>query len=129
MNSTSVDIKDIIDADSSIGTDVYVGKIPSSPDNCTVIFDSGGRPSMLTYNEEEKLEYPSIQVYVRNNDYRTAMGVASSIISRLHGRANETWNGTYYALIKHLNGPMFLEWDDNQRVIIVSNFNVMRREV
>ena len=129
MNAASVDLKSILDSVSDLGAEVFVGKIPTTPDNLAVLFDTGGKPSMLTYNKEEKLEYPSVQVLVRNNDYRTAMGVINSIIALLHGRADETWNGAYYALIQHQNGPMFLEWDKSQRVSLIANFSIMRREV
>lgn len=130
MKAPSEDIKDILLAESSMslsfGQDLFVGLQPESPDNITSIFDTIGRPPQLTM-DVAKLENPSIAIQVRSNDYQTGYALAEQIKDALHGRANETWNGTLYMVIYCVSGPFVLNWDENRRVIFSINFNVMRR--
>jgi len=53
--------------------------------------------------------------------------LAQEIMISLHGRAQETWNGTLYSVIEHISGPGLLDWDGNNRVRLVINFNLQRR--
>lgn len=131
MNAPSVDIKDILLDDSSLGltfgTDLFIGKEPSTPNNTVTIYDTPGGPDQLLLSSE-KYEYPSIQIRVRNTNYLDGWSLISLIKNALHGRANETWNSTLYTVIYCLNGPAMLDWDDNGRVRFVVNFNLQRRE-
>lgn len=131
MNTPAVDIKDILKEISSLGltfaTDLFVGKEPSSPDNCVTIFDTPGGAPQLTLNKTEKYFYQSIQIRVRNNSYLQAFSLAEQIEEELQGLAHETVNGTYYSLIQTMGSPFLLDWDKNNRVRVVINFNIQRR--
>lgn len=131
MNSVSEDIKDILDGQSSLGltfpTDLFIGRVPPEPDDCVVILDTMGLAPQLTYDKAEVYEYPSFQIRVRNTSYLDGWALVDSIKTVLHGRANETWNGTIYTLIQCAGGPAFLEWDQNNRAIFICNFNTQRR--
>lgn len=130
MNATSVDIKDMLEVDSSLGLvfaeDLFVGKEPPNPDNTVTIFDAYGRPPQLTM-DVATYEYPSIQIRVRNRDYRVGWNLINEIYLSLHGRAHETWNGTLYEVIYCSSGPALLDWDDNGRVRFIINLNLQRR--
>ena len=132
MNATSVDIADMLVADTSLGlamiTNLYVGKEPTSPENCVTIMDSYGyRPQLTLAGKGEDYYYPSVQIRVRNRDYRTGYNLANNIMISLHGRAQETWNGTLYTVIYCSNGPAFMNWDDKQLCHFVVNFDIQRR--
>ena len=136
MNAVSEDIKDMLEADSSLGltfgTDLFIGQEQSKPNDCVTIFDTMGRdPSLtLTYNsnlQNEYYEYPSCQIRVRNDDYLTGWDLINDIMLSLHGRANETWNGTLYIVIRSTGGAAMFDWDENTRVRFVCNFNLQRR--
>jgi len=131
MNSSSEDIKDMLVAESALGlifgTNLFIGREPSNPVNCVTIFDTPGFPPQLTFNKEEFYEYPSIQIRVRNNHYETGWAIISDIMLSLHGRAQETWNGTLYSLIQCSGGLALLDWDENNKVRFVVNFNIQRR--
>jgi len=132
MNPSSEDIKDMLEAESALaftfGTDLFIGKEPATPDNCVTLFDTGGMPPQLTLTGQgEDYFYPSIQVRVRNRAYMTGWLLAENIREALHGRAQETWNGTLYTLVHCSSGPAFLDWDDNGRARIVINFLIQRR--
>jgi hypothetical protein len=135
MNSPSTDIKDILEAygDSS-GLDVefadnlFINREPAKPDNCITIFDTGGMPSYLGLTDTG-LEYPSIQIRVRNRKQQDGWTIIEGIKTALHGRAQETWNGTLYSVIYCSSGPALLDWDDNGNVRFIINFNIIRRSI
>ena len=131
MNVVSEDIKDILESISSLGltfaTDLFVAKEPAEPDDCVTIFDTPGFPNQLTYEGDEIYQYPAIQIRVRNTDYRTGWALAKDIMDQLHGRAQETVNGTLYSLIRAMGEPVLLHWDDNDRCLFITNYNIQRR--
>jgi hypothetical protein len=132
MNATSVDIKDILEQDSFLGLvyadNLFIGLEPNEPINCVVIFDTPGFPPQLTLDKVATIyEYPSVQVRVRNSNYIDGWNLIQSIMTSLHGRAQETWNGTLYSVIYCSSGPALLDWDDNRRPRFIANFNIQRR--
>jgi hypothetical protein len=133
MNRPSEDIKDMLLAESSIGLtfgkggDLFLNAEPSTPDNCVTIFDTYGFPPQLTMDPEERYESPSIQIRIRSNKQSNAWIIIEGIMTSLHGRNHETWNGTLYTVIKAASSPALLDWDDNGRCRFVINFNLQRR--
>lgn len=131
MNMPSEDLKDMIEADSTLGLtfalDLFIGKEPATPDNCVTIFDVGGYPPALTLDGSGNYYYPSIQIQVRNRSYTEGLELIQDIIRSLHGRHGETWNGTLYTAIVCQNDPGVLDWDESNRVRFVSTFNLQRR--
>jgi hypothetical protein len=131
MNPVSEDVKDMLAADSELAlifaTNLFIGNEPAEPDECVTIFDTPGYPPQLNLDSSERYENPSIQIRVRGMTYNGAFALADLILSSLHGRARETWNTTFYALIKCANGPFLLDWDENERPRFVLNFDIQRR--
>ena len=131
MNPASVDIKDMLEGESSLGlifaTDLFVGKEPSEPSNCVTIFDTPGYPDILTLEGDGELYSPSIQIRVRNTSYLTGWDLANDIRAVLHGKIGETWNGSEYDFIKCTGGPFLLDWDENDRARFVINLEMKRR--
>ena len=132
MNASSVDIADIIASDSALaltlGTTLFVGKEPTKPDNIVTVIDTPGFPPQLTLaGQGENYYYPSVQIRVRNRDYRTGWQIIQDIVTLLHGRNQEVWNGTLYSVIYCASGPALLDWDDNMLCRFIANFNLQRR--
>lgn len=130
MNVVSEDIKDMLVADSlglTFADNLFIGREPTVPKNCVTIFDTPGFPPQLTLKQGEDYFYPSIQIRVRNTDYRTGWNLIKDIMTSLHGRANETWNETLYTVIYCSSGPALLDWDENNRARFIVNFNLQRR--
>jgi len=131
MNSPSYDIKDVLVAaglELTYGTNLFIGREPPEPKSCVTIFDTAGRPAQLTIaGKGEDYFYPSIQIRVRNTAYDTGWALIQNIRTSLHGRAQETWNGTLYSAIFCSSGPALLDWDENDRVRFIINFNIQRR--
>jgi hypothetical protein len=132
MNATSVDIADMLIADSSlgliIGDNLYVGKEPAKPHNAVTVLDMMSYAPQLTLaGKGEDYYYPTVQVRVRNRDYRTGWNLIEDIRLLLHGSHQETWNGTLYSVIYCSSGPALLDWDDNGNVTFICNFDIQRR--
>ncbi len=131
MGPTSVDVKDMLEAESSLGltfaTDLFVGKEPDLPDNCITIFDTPGSPPDLNYDSDNKYFHPSVQIRIRNNHYLNGWNLAQDIVDLLHNRAHETWNGSNYTVIACLGDPMLLDWDQSGRCRFVVNFDFQRQ--
>ena len=132
MNAPAEDIKDMLEAESSLGltfqTDLFIGREPSKPDNSVTIFDTSGYPPMLTLGNDSQYYYPSVQIRVRNRDYQDGYALISSIVALLHGKHNEVWNNTYYSVIACSSEPFLLDWQEHY-ARFVCNFNIQRREV
>ncbi len=130
MNPSSIDVKDMLVADASLGLvfnkSVFVALEPVTPNSTVTIFDTIGRPPQLTFKKGEDYFYPSIQIRVRDKNYSVGWALAKDIRKSLHGRGGETWNGTRYHLIRCSSGPSMLDWDDNRRVRFVVNFSLQR---
>jgi hypothetical protein len=134
MNSSSEDIKDMLEADSSLGLiyvdNLFIGREPAKPYNSVTIFDTPGFPPDMTLDKNSLgYERPAIQIRVRNIDYMTGWSLIESIKESLHGRAQESWNGTLYSVIACSSGPAMLDWDDNGNVRFIINFNLQRRSL
>lgn len=132
MNACSVDVASMLVADTSlgltIGNNLYVGKEPTTPDNVVTIYDSYGFPPQVTLNGKgEDYYYPAIQIRVRNRDYRVGYNLAHNIMVSLHGRAQQTWNGTLYTVVYCTSDVALLDWEDNGLCRFLINFNIQRR--
>jgi len=131
MNAPSVDIKDMLEDETSLGltfaTNLFIGRIPDAPDDCVVIVDTSGFAQDLTFDKAEKYERPSVQIMVRNNDYLTGFDLLNDIKDVLHGKGHTTVNGAYYSVIMCADAPSFLNWDENNRAHFVLNIDMQRR--
>jgi len=135
MNMPSEDIRDMLEAESSLGlifaTNLFIGTEPTKPKETVTIFDTYGRPPQLTLGGKEEdsgYYYPSVQIRVRGIEQRTVWELINDIMLSLHGRGQETWNGALYTVIYCSSGPALLDWDDNGLVRFIVNFNLQRRE-
>ena len=133
MGPASEEIKDMLVAESylgfTFGGDLFIGREPAEPHDCVTIYDTPSFPPDLTLDSGESYYRSSVQVRVRDRSYVEAMSIARNIMTSLHGRAQETWSGTLYTVIRATGEPALLAWDDNNRAIVIINFNLQRRSV
>jgi hypothetical protein len=129
MNMPSVDVKDILEEESSLaltfGTDLYINREPKIPDDCVTIFDTPGSTPAMTM-ADDSYYYPSVNIRVRGAKSQDAMSLAQSIRDKLHGRSHETINDTYYSVMI-CSEPSLLDWDENNRARYIINVEIQRR--
>lgn len=139
MKSCSEDIKEMLEyyLETSGSTSinpfdlfpVFIGKEPAEPSNTVTIFETVSGAPQLTMNRLEIYEYPSVQIRIRATNYLDAWEQANTIKNILHGRGNEQWgDDVFYSVIRCVNGPSLLDYDKNQRVRFIINFDCQRRQ-
>ena len=130
MNASSVDIVAMLVAETTFDltfkTNLFIGQEQKTPRDCVTIFDTPGHAPDLGLTNQG-YERPSILIRVRNASYVTGWNLIELIKTSLHGRAQETWNGTLYSVIYCSSGPAHLDWDDNGNARFIINFNLQRR--
>lgn len=106
---------------------IFIGKQPATPFENISIFDVVGWRQDLPFNRDEIYERPAVQIRVISTNYEDGWAMINAIKNTLHGRAHETWGGVYYSLIRCTGGPAMLDFDKNQRVRFIVNFDIQRR--
>jgi hypothetical protein len=106
----------------TLGTNLFLGLMPDQPDNCIALFEYAGSPPDLHWNGE----YPGLQVRVRNKSYATARTKIQEIYEELHGLHDQMLSGTRYLLIKARGSPEILKRDENNRVELFINFEIIK---
>ena len=104
------------------GTDIFLGLMPDQPDNCIALFEYAGSPPDLHWSGE----YPGLQVRVRNKSYAAGRAKIEEVVKELHGAHELTLNGTRYLLIKARGSPEVLKRDNNNRVELFVNFEIIK---
>ena len=106
----------------AVGTDIFLGLMPDQPDNCIALFEYAGSPPDLHWEGE----YPGLQVRVRNKSYAAGRAKIEEVVTELHGAHELTLNGTRYLLIKARGSPEVLKRDNNNRVELFVNFEIIK---
>jgi hypothetical protein len=96
--------------------------MPDEPDNCIALFEYAGSPPDLHWAGE----YPGLQVRVRNKSYAAGRAKIEEVVAELHGAHELTLNGTRYLLIKARGSPEVLKRDNNNRVELFVNFEIIK---
>jgi hypothetical protein len=106
----------------TLGTNIFLGMIPDEPDNCIALFEYAGSPPDLHWNGE----YPGLQVRTRSKSYAAARSKIGEVMKKLHGLHEQTLSGTRYLLIKARGSPEVLKRDNNNRVELFVNFEIIK---
>lgn len=125
MNSPAYDIANILAGVSgmgTVGTDIFIGREPTTPNNCITVYDTGGYPSDVA----AVYQRPTIQVRVRNASYTAGYAVINAIKDTLHGSYTNEEGGAKYTGIWASNDILFLMYDESQRAVFTCNFTIHR---
>lgn len=111
----------------TLGTDLFYGREPASPDAVVSIFDSPGLEPQAGYTFLQ----PRVQVRIRGDkmDYDTAYTLAETIRNILHELTPQTINGTKYISVLATSDIEALGDDDNDRPSFVCTFQIQRGDV
>jgi hypothetical protein len=134
MNSVSMDMLVLLDADSSVpltsATNLYRGRIPTKTKGlCVVLVDSPGEePEIAT--EVNDIENPRLQVTVRGDkgDYDEAESLARDVEGILTAVRDQLIGTTRYIKIWTLIAPGSIGYDSNDRPKFSATFRVKRRD-
>lgn len=134
MNVLIKDIATFISADTDwvFGTNMFGGREPTQPANVLTIFDAPGQGRFLFSSRNDNgpgskpYDYLAFQLRVRSPNYEQAMTQALELVDVLHGIGNIELAGTLYTVIEASDSPFLLEWDEQNRAKIVTNFLAQR---
>jgi len=108
----------------TVGTDVFKGIMPPTPDVCAAVYEYGGLPPDYALGTAGiSQEYPRVQIVVRGaaQDYDGPRDRAETAYQAIAAVANTTVNSVRYQYINPLQAPFFLKRDENDRVYIAFN--------
>lgn len=128
--STLVDIATYLDAQQAsltLGTNLFLGRMPDAPDTCVALYEYGGSaPDNTMGGGLPVLQNPSVQIAVRAVLYASAESLISLCWATLESIIDMSLSGTRYNRVTAIQSPFVLERDSQDRVIFVQNFNVTR---
>lgn len=115
----------------TLGTDLFLGFMPDSPDIVTCLYEYAGSGPEDTFGVDD-LPYNdklNIQVRCRGSlrGYQEAHDKATAVFENFTLISNEDVGGAYYFRVKKINGPYLLYVDQQDRPIIVCNYEVWRQ--
>lgn len=115
----------------TLGSDIFISRMPPSPATLVVVTDRPGSNPVLTHGGRadagSKYEYPSLQFIARTPNYPTGYKKLKNIEDVLHGRQGVVKQGAKYTVIQSQGSVAQLNWDEElERVHLVLNFNLQR---
>lgn len=113
----------------TVGTNLFYGILPDTPDACVTLFEYGGMPNEPNMGTgTTRLVFPRIQAVARGikDDYDGPRVKIQDVVTAFTLIANQNLSGIKYLAILALSDPFFLRRDDNFRVEFVCNFQVTK---
>lgn len=111
----------------TVGSTIFVGWLPDSPDAAVAVYDAGGVPSPEgpdVPRAEHRLE-----VRARAATYALAEALALAVDAQLHGKAEVTANVTTSIVwTRHDAPPARLEQDQRRRITFLGRYTMQTRE-
>jgi hypothetical protein len=113
-----------------VGTTIFVGRMPESPDYCIALVEYMGEAPDFTQGGGMAYELPRVQISVRGTSeaggYDTAYDAARTIFKEVAKVTNTVLGTTFYQRLRPLQSPFVLQRDENDRVVFVVNVECHR---
>lgn len=109
----------------TLGTNLFLAKMPDSPDYCVCLYEYEGMAPMQSFGGNPyDVDMPRIQIVVRGarDDYPTARDGAKSIKDILSDITDVTISSTKVLRVASLGSTIPLGLDDKDRPRIAANF-------
>jgi len=112
----------------TLGTNLFLGRLPDDPDTCVVLYEYGGDVPVNTMGSDAMppVERPRIQIMTRAAGYSSARTLSLECWTAIEAILNESLSGTLYHRISANQSPFPLERDSQDRVLFAQNFRVMK---
>lgn len=102
----------------TVGTNLFIGIMPNSPDVCVSLYEYAGSPPLEVLRDNAAtLERPSVQVMVRasRNDYPTARDLIADVRDSLTSITDETINTVRFLRVNQNSAINAVGTDENDR--------------
>ena len=101
----------------TVGTSLFIGFFPPSPDSAICIYDAGGTPAPL--GAAVPWAEHRIEIRVRAENYAAAMSLAFKALAALDHKAGVVMGTSTSEYAKPDAPPFLLMRDDQRRVIVM----------
>lgn len=112
----------------TLGTNLFLGRLPDSPDTAVALFETGGTLPDHTMGGASvpAFERARVQALTRAAGYANCRTLAQQVWTALEGVADESLSGVRYLRVTAVQSPFPLERDTSDRVIMGQNFEVLK---
>ena len=122
LNDPSISTQDL-----TLGTNLFLGRLPETPDTCVGVIQTAGVAPTDTFGTSfPPLETQGLQTLVRATTYATAEALAVDVMKSLASVDNQTLTSTLYLKIEAQQSPFALERDNQERLVMSCNFLVTK---
>jgi len=122
LNNASISTQDL-----TLGTNLFLGRLPETPDTCVGVIQTAGVAPTDTFGTSfPPLETQGLQTLVRATTYATAEALAVDVMKSLASVDNQTLTSTLYLKIEAQQSPFALERDNQERLVMSCNFLVTK---
>lgn len=113
----------------TVGTTIFKGILPDTPDACVALIETGGMESGHTMSGgagSASIERPTVEVIARGapGDYATPRTKAKDAFNALDGITNTTLSSVRYFSVRAIQSPFLIGRDANDRVLIGFNLQI-----
>ena len=113
----------------TLGTNLFLGRMPATPDVCVTVYEYEGSPpgETLGAGTGVKLDKPRLQLNVRasRDDYPTGRDKAMAIRDLLCAVTNQTLSGLLVLRIRPIGTVQVLAFDNDDRPRFVTNYEAI----
>jgi len=112
----------------TLGTTLFLGTLPETPDECVAVYENAGSPSAFTMGTGGiVIDYPMIQIIARagREDYPTARDKAESIRVLLASVLDTTISSVKIMRIEPMGSVNPLGVDGKYRPLVSVNFRCL----
>lgn len=113
--SLTTEIKSLLTTMSNL----YIGSMPTTPDNCVSIYNTGGYDRSMSGTEVEE---PTFMIKVRNTSYATGEALCNTIKDLLHAQST-----TKVLMIQQQGDTQDIGRDESNRQEFTINFRCYLR--
>jgi hypothetical protein len=120
----------VTNSQGALGTSIFLGTLPESPDACVAVYEnSGSSPAFTMGAGGIRIDYPMIQIICRagREDYPTARDKADTIRILLASVVETSISGVHIMRIEPMGSVNQLGVDPKYRPLISVNFRCLVR--
>ena len=109
----------------TVGTTIFKGQSPDSPDTCIIVYEYGGFAPQHTFGSDHTITRPRVQIVCRGaaDDYEAPRTTAKSVYQKMHF-SKSTLSSVSYLRAEAVSEPFPLDRDENGRWLIACNYHI-----
>ncbi len=112
----------------TLGTNLFLGKMPETPDLCVTIYETQGSAPTMTFGATAiEIDRPNLQISVRasRDDYPTARDLAQTLRTLVSGMINVSAGGVTVMRTQPTGSVYTLSPDNLERPRVVFNVDCL----